>query len=252
MKRISTALLDDRDNSANNLDEAYLTINYNSMGSNIMKRIVFLLVLISSLGFAQEPEKKDMPDGAHKHDGFYLSLSGGPAIGTVTMDATNFIIKKQELGGAGLEYDFKIGFVISEKQRLCLSFDLISRTIFKPSIKIDGKSVTANAGVEYGDLIYGIGITKYFMPENIFLNGTIGFGQHSISINMGVPTMSKVGFGCQLKAGKEWWISDNWGLGVAIGGAYVAADDKTDPSYPQYSGKISTTKFFFLLNATFN
>jgi hypothetical protein len=68
----------------------------------------------------------------------------------------------------------------------------------------------------------------------------------------GTNSSSQSGFTFQFKVGKEWWVSDNWGLGIAAGLGYLSADDQTEPSYPDYSGKLETTKFFVVFNTTFN
>jgi len=196
----------------------------------------------------QESASQDIPKGFHKHDGFYLSFAGGPAIGAITLNATNASFNKMEMSGAGFQFDFKIGGVISEESNLILSFDVISRAISSPALTIDGNSVSTTSDVTASDVLYGVGITKYFMPDNIFINATVGVGTFSLDISNSTSS-SKSGFGFQLKGGKEWWVSDNWGLGVAAGLSYISADDQTNSSY---SATISTTKFFVVFNTTFN
>ncbi|HCA81638.1 MAG TPA: hypothetical protein DEP53_18065 [Bacteroidetes bacterium] len=216
-----------------------------------MKTITFLLVLVSSVGFAQGSVALDVPEGFHMHDGFYLSLTGGPAIGSITLDGTNGGFDKIELSGAGGQFDFKIGLVVSEEANLILSFDLISRAISSPTLTMDGTTVNTTSDVTASDLLFGAGITKYFMPANIFINATVGAGQFSLDLN-NTTSNSQTGFGFQVKGGKEWWVSDNWALGVAAGLSYISAPDQTDPSLPRYSGTLSTTKFFVVFNTTFN
>jgi hypothetical protein len=202
-------------------------------------------------GSAQGSIAQDVPKGFHMHDGFYLSLTGGPAFGTITLNATHTSFTKMEFGGTGFQFDFKIGGVISEEANLILSFDLISRAISSPSLTVDGNTASTTSSVTAGDVLYGVGITKYFMPENIFINATVGIGVFSFGYDNNSGS-SKSGFGFQIKGGKEWWVSDNWGLGVAVGLGYISADDQTDSSNPNYSATISTTKFFIVFNTTFN
>ncbi len=216
-----------------------------------MKRIILLLVLVSSLGFAQETVVTDVPFGYHMHDGFYLSLSGGPATGVITLDATNFIFKKMEFNGAGYMADLKVGVTLSEEQSLILSFDMINRFISNPSVTMDGKSVSATSSFQVSDFLIGFGITKYFMPVNIFITTSFGVSGFEIGVN-GSKAYSGNGFALQAKVGKEWWIWDDWGLGLAAGLAYASADDQEDPDFPKYSGKLSTTKLFVELSVSFN
>lgn len=203
------------------------------------------------MGFAQGPVTQDVPKGFHMHDGFYLSLTGGAAFGTITLNATNAGFKKIELSGAGGQFDFKIGAVIAEEANLILSFDVITRAISSPTLTLDGTAVNTSSDVTASDVLFGAGITKYFMPGNIFISATVGVGQFSMELN-NTTSNSQEGFGFQLKGGKEWWVSDNWALGAAAGLSYISASDKTDPSFPGYSGTLSTTKFFLVFNTTFN
>ena len=40
-----------------------------------------------------------------------------------------------------------------------------------------------------------------------------------------VKSASEFGFGFQLAAGKEWWISENWGLGASVAITYGSVDE---------------------------
>jgi len=216
-----------------------------------MKTIAILLLAVSSIGFAQTMQEQNVPPGFHTHDGFYLSLDGGPAVGSITLNATNALFSSMEFGGGGFQFDFKIGGVISETQNLILSFDLISRAISSPTITIDGNAASTTSTVMASDGMYGVGITKYFMPSNTFLNATVGITKFTLQIN-NTSSTSQSGLGLQIRAGKEWWVSSDWGLGVAAGFAYLSAHDQSDPNYPAYSATISTTKLFVVFNATYN
>ena len=198
-----------------------------------------------------ESTAQNAPRGFHMHDGFYLSLTGGPAFGPITLNATGVSFKKQEYSGAGFQFEFKIGGVVSEEANLILSFDLISQTISGPTISQDGVSATTTSDISAGDVIYGVGLTKYFMPSNIFVSATAGIGYFAIGTTS-AQAKSQNGFGFQIKGGKEWWVSDNWALGVAVGFASISADDQKEPSYPSYSATLSATKFFVVFNTTFN
>jgi hypothetical protein len=209
-----------------------------------MKNFMFLLLILSIPVFAQESEQP----GFHTHDGFYLSMNIGPGFGTINWEATNFSFKKMELGGIGGQFEFKIGGVVAED--FILSFDLIGRSILNPDVTVDGQSGTTSSDFSVSDIILGPGLTYYFMPSNIFVSGTVGLGSFSFRYgNSGLTGSTKQGLGLQLKAGKEWWVSMNWALGISGGIAYVSADDKP---LSNYRGKFSTTRFFVLFNTTFN
>ncbi len=216
-----------------------------------MKKIVALFIVVSSVGFAQDSETQNAPKETNAHHGFYLSLTGGLAFGAITLNATNAAFSQLEANGAGFQYDLKIGAVVSTDENLILSLDAIRRSISGPSWTLDGNQVVAASNVAASDAMYGIGITKYFMPSNMFVSGTFGLGTFQILYGNSKVT-SRRGPAIQLKGGEEWWIAGNWGFGMSLGLAHIAADDQPDPSNSSYSGKLSTTKVFIALSLTYN
>ena len=53
------------------------------------------------------------------------------------------------------------------------------------------------------------------------------------------------GYGLYLNIGKEWWITGNWGLGLAVFDYFGYVPDKA-------GGNIRNRVFGILLSATFN
>ena len=210
-----------------------------------MRTYLKFLAFFPALAFAQTQE------GYHEHDGFYLSMNAGPAFGPITLTANNGPIHKLEYSGPGAIVDFKIGGTI--KKTLSLSFDVISRDIVGPDVKVDSVKGSSSSDYSANDITYGLGATYYFMPINIFLSGTVGIGvfQFKDELNK-IDAKSKSGLGMQVKVGKEWWVGKDWGLGVSGGIGLVAAKDQDSPDYPDYSGKLSTSKFFVMFNTTYN
>lgn len=66
----------------------------------------------------------------------------------------------------------------------------------------------------------GAGIDYYFMPINIYLGGTVSVAGISRADEDNV-NRSKAGIGFDLDAGKEWWISRTWGIGIALRATYM-------------------------------
>ncbi len=214
-----------------------------------MKKILLLTIIAAASAYAQVPAP--LPQGFHTHDGFYLSMSIGPAFGDITLDAQNTSYNTMTFKGIGGQFDFRIGGVIADN--LILSFDMGGRNIMSPEVEIDGVNQGTLVNMSITDVIYGVGLTYYFMPSNFFISGTLGIGSFSLNnINGNYSTSStRPGTGLQFKAGKEWWVSSDWGLGIAGGIGYVAADEKT-LMYSSYRGRLSTTRFFLLFSATYN
>lgn len=210
-----------------------------------MKKIFLSLLTIPLFTFAQTPE------GYHEHDGFFLSMNTGIGAGPVVLNASGTSFKKMEVSGTGLVFDFKIGGTIAKT--LSLSCDIIGRTVPNPTITTDGKSTSLPTDMSSNDQLVGLGLTYYFMPANFFLNGTVGFSTFSFKNTASNTTSSSDnGFGLQFKIGKEWWTGNNWGLGISSGFSYLGAKDKAIPGSPNYSGDISTGKFFIMFNTTYN
>jgi hypothetical protein len=71
-----------------------------------------------------------------------------------------------------------------------------------------------------------VGASYYFMPENIYLSMSFKYSGGGIS-----KSSVDNGYGLQVSLGKEWWVSKNWGLGLALNISYDYFS-KTDPGYP--------------------
>jgi hypothetical protein len=99
-----------------------------------------------------------------------------------------------------------------------------------PTYKINGvpKPKPNNyKSVGVAECLIGCGAIYYFMPYDFFASGTIGIGFSTLSIEKSVNTIGQTnqtireslnsdpGFGFRIRAGKEWWRSNRWALGVA-------------------------------------
>jgi hypothetical protein len=194
--------------------------------------------------------------GSRRHDGFYLSISPGIGFGESKADLT-------EAGGSwdhvtyrgpGGMLDLKIGGALTPN--LILSGDFIGRNVQGPEVETIGGTDQADNDVVLADGTLGLGLTYYIMPANVFFSGTIGVGQFALTN----PTddaddderiETNPGLSIHAKVGKEWWVSDNWGLGVAAGYGWIGAE-RDESSDADFNGKYSSHKFYVLFNTTFN
>ena len=91
----------------------------------------------------------------------------------------------------------------------------------------------------------GAGVTYWFMPVNLYLTGTLGIGTLRVD-GGGNSDTSDAGFALEMALGKEWFVSDRWGLGIGAGFTYHAIPDGgIDESW-------SGTSFTLRFSATFN
>jgi hypothetical protein len=95
---------------------------------------------------------------------------------------------------------------------------------------------------------FGPGVAYYVEPINMYLSTTLTFTQLSVSdSNTNAKYYdSNVGFGFSLEAGKEWWISTDWGLGAAFQFQFASMKDKGS------SDQLTGLGFVALLSVTYN
>jgi hypothetical protein len=87
-------------------------------------------------------------------------------------------------------------------------------------------------------------VTYYFMPVNLYLSGSAGFG--SLEFDGNISGETDMGLALDLTVGKEWWVGDNWGLGVAGGfGYHSLPEEGLDENW-------SGTSFVVRFTATLN
>ncbi len=177
---------------------------------------------------------------AHKHDGFFLRLA--PGLGTFSA-SESYRGDKLEISGTSGLFNFAIGGAVTEK--IILHFDASGVGSSDPTVKLNGRSATA-----YGDFstsLTAVGLTTYF-SSNIYLTGAIGIAKTKFKSN-GITYETDNGYGINFMVGKEWWVSDDWGLGVAGQLLYTSCPDpvgngsKTD---------LNTSSLGVLFSATFN
>ena len=91
----------------------------------------------------------------------------------------------------------------------------------------------------------GLGITYYIMPVNIYVGGTVGIGQVVFEDERGHREGTDMGFVGNAIVGKEWWVGEDWGIGLAAQFLGVVADD-------EILGDVGGTAINLLFSATYN
>lgn len=216
-----------------------------------MKRsYLFFLSLISFtivLSQTNDQQKNQLQEmGSYQHDGFYLSMSIGPLFGSISENVIGSY--KLYMNGICPQLDFKIGRALND--RIILHATLISNMSVVLKTKIsDNSSVITPNDLEGGEVIWGAGMTYYFI-QNFFISSSFGLGKFTLyDSKHNLTTNSKRGFSMQIKIGKEWWISKNWGLGVGLS---YGKTNLTDKSISGIEKKLDSNRFGLLFNTTFN
>lgn len=188
--------------------------------------------------------------GAETHDGFYLRLHLG--LGYTRM-ATSAEGSKFKISGSSSSFGLALGGSITPNLVIygALSFASIS----DPTTTVDGvEEDDGDSEVFLGGL--GVGAAYYVLPVNAYIAGTVlasSFNRTYTDVNLVEQNdTSEGGLGLELLVGKEWWVSENWGLGAALQLHYSSMKDKDIIKNVVESPRWTTTSIALLLSATFN
>ena len=84
------------------------------------------------------------------------------------------------------------------------------------------------------------------MPSNIYLSGSLSLSFSEIDLkNEGVANKTDPGTGIYLSIGKEWWISENWGMGIA---GFIYGNSATINTE---KNKVNNTVYGLVFSATY-
>ncbi|MGE5394500.1 MAG: hypothetical protein ACM3P1_07120 [Candidatus Saccharibacteria bacterium] len=216
-----------------------------------MKKFLMLCLTLCGCLYAKARENVQRSDGYHQHKGVYLNMNVGPAFVTVKdqlMDLNELYTR--DYSGLGVLMDVKAGW--SLRENLFLHATLISDKLNNPStknLKPGNQEYSRVTGI--GDVMVGAGLTYYLMPSNLSFSYSMGLGKYSVSDPRETHTEinAKQGFFMQLKLGKEWWVSKDWGVGV---GVTYSKNSVTSEPYHFQSNQLNSQQFGFLVCTTFS
>ena len=195
---------------------------------------VALLLTLSPAAHAGEPRT---------HDGFLLRLSVGAGTGGSEIDDPVF--GSIDLSGTPYDVNIAIGGMVAPN--VGLHATLFGWSISDPDADVTIPGLGTASGTLNGDATlaaFGGGITYYVMPLNLYLSGSLGFG--SLELSGDVEGETDDGMVVDLTVGKEWWVGDSWGLGVAGGFNYHNLGDPD--AEENWSGTAFTVRFSATLN----
>lgn len=168
-------------------------------------------VLLAALAFA--PTRAVLADeGSERHDGFYLRLTTG--VGYLYAHASGSGLT-ETVSGVSAVTTLGIGAALTDN--LVLNADLYGANPVSPKVTVElgGQSASGDLKGDFMAIGLGLGVTYYVMPTNLYLGASVGPAWLSIDLDNGPEGRSRTGFGLNAVVGKEWWVSANWGLGVA-------------------------------------
>jgi hypothetical protein len=186
--------------------------------------------------------------GFQLHDGVYtrLTLGGGYTRMSASASGSDIVVS-----GGSVGLGVAVGGAITEHLVIYGAFAFT--TIGSPTVSVDGMS-SDNGGVSADSVGFGAGVAYYLEPANVYLAGTLLANEIEIDDSNGNTLgKTKLGVGVEALIGKEWWVSDNWGLGVA--GQFLWASMKDNDDGGLTGGVTPTwtsTSFSVLFSATYN
>lgn len=179
------------------------------------------------------------------HDGFFLRLSGGGGAAHSSITAPG-LAERISSNGSG-DVNFAVGGII--KPNLALHGTLWGWFLQDPDVELSLAGYQPVKTSLNGDVdmsAFGGGLTYYFMPVNIYVTGSAGVGQQTVSGGNNLSGETDYGFVLDLGAGKEWWVGKSWGLGFNLGYSHHSIPDKDVSEH--WSGDAFALRFSATLN----
>ncbi|HEY0840105.1 MAG TPA: hypothetical protein VGD74_07955 [Vulgatibacter sp.] len=183
------------------------------------------------------PAHARLLDSQREHDGFFLrfQLGGG------SMDAKwkDFGFS-QSAGGPSGVFGLAMGGAIA--RNLILFGEVTRESATDPHVRFEDVRYRSR-DLKLSQSGFGPGLAYYFMPVNLYLSGTMLFLRGSIEDDAGIDR-TELGYGLKVALGKEWWISRDWGIGLAAIATFAGL--------PVDDAKIETTNLGLAFTATYN
>lgn len=193
---------------------------------------------------SQEPSSPASGNGTHTHDGFFFRALFGFGPASATFD--NYAGNELEFEGGATAMRLQVGYAVVDD--LIIFLDNGAIAMAEPDVTYGGNDLE-QGNSEIGISDFGIGVSYYIMPYNIYLSASILLFYTSFEGNY-IEGDTDYGVGYQLSIGKEWWISKNWGIGVALLGFYGKTTATIDTDNTEHDVKCSFVGIMF--SATYN
>lgn len=189
---------------------------------------------LPALGHAESLQLGD-GNGVHQHDGFFLQMQYGAGYQSLSQDGVDLT-----LSGPGGAFNLAIGGAPSTN--FVIFGEVFGQSAVAPTLEYRGEELESDSDVSLNFVGMGPGAALYF-GESWFVSGTVAFAKATLEGPGGKADAT--GVGVRLGLGKEWWVSDQWGLGLA--GNYYSAAVSDEDGYD-----LSSSNFTLSFSATYN
>ncbi|MDH5676748.1 MAG: hypothetical protein OEZ06_31815 [Myxococcales bacterium] len=157
-----------------------------------------------------------------RHMGVQLRLEVGPSYLYAFQDVGE--PESVTISGGALGAGLSLGEMVSDD--LALNMDL-------RFARAGGAEHGVRSEAVFAAVHFGVGLTYWLMPANVYLAASLGAVRSSVEgepvrIGVEIPNSdsSDVGLGLHLGAGKLWWVSTRWGLGLGCSLMLSTADNR--------------------------
>jgi hypothetical protein len=201
---------------------------------------------------APTPPPEQVPEGFETHDGFMLRFTTGLGWSSAWWAREEGASDEVSFGGFSGSFSFDIGGALTEN--LILHARFADLPMFDPTVYVNGDKVLEIEDASLTGVVFGPALTYYFMPANIYLTLALGISALVLDTERMEARGSDVGFGSNLDIGKEWWVSDNWGLGIAARFWFTSVSDTVDNDMDDVVEDVTynMSGFAVLFSATYN
>jgi hypothetical protein len=160
----------------------------------------------------------------------------------------SYLGQDETYSGGGVTMTYAFGGAVTPN--LVLYGEFLMTMAPDPTSKLGVNSQTLT-GIDLVLLGMGPGVAYYLEPSNLYFSGTLAFSQVSASASSSNSSnrsidLTDMGIGASFMVGKEWWVSHDWGLGVA-GLLHVASMKLRD-----VDTRMTATALSVLFSATYN
>ena len=179
---------------------------------------------------------------ARTHDGFFLRLSAGGGGASSKIEDPSASV---DFSGTSGEMNIAVGGMV--QPNLAIHGTIWGWSVSDPDADVTIAGLGSVSGTLNGTATmsgFGPGVTYYFMPINMYASASVGIGK--LKLDGDVTGETNTGFAMDLTLGKEWWVGQNWGLGLAGGFSYHSLPDK------DVSESWSGSSFALRFSATMN
>jgi hypothetical protein len=198
--------------------------------------------------YGANPNHLSQRPGTETHDGFYLRMQLGVSSNTFTGRSGGRTV---QFSGTGGSFDIALGYSLTSH------LVVYGELLFAGAADGEGQILVNGVGQGQASVdnnLYGIGPgAAYYLSWNFFLTTSFLLASCNEMEGGGNVTVNgKAGFAFEALVGKEWWVSDNWGLGVSgqmiLGTMHGQDTDLVLNAVPNWQ----TRQFGLLFSSTYN